>query len=244
MDKNGDGGPSPRRRSTLGAAGVSLPTPPASPDAGRPAQRPSAAPPSVRSDAERIAPTRRFPPRPLPPVTSLRVWAMPACRRARSVEAPSDEPILTWPGSRHRDGGRAVSLGIACGGSSREGAVKTATAPGGSRILSLAGGRPFDVRLAQQAGARGLARRWDRARSSRTFAASTRRSARARTATRRSSCREIDTNLDGIKDVVRTFNQKGESAPRRSGPRLRRQDRRLAQLRRRPSGRRGPRHEP
>ncbi len=45
-------------------------------------------------------------------------------------------------------------------------------------------------------------------------------------------CREVDTNLDGIKDTVRTFNAKGEAQHEESDDELRRQGRHWLSLRR------------
>ena len=106
-------------------------------------------------------------------------------------------------------GASALALG-ACGGSSK-GAVKTVTAPGGSKDQSK---WPADDRsrcdwrdkpeleVSESAGPGAL-----RPNVRRVFKTFGEGDARHKTLV----CREIDTNLDGIKDVVRTFNAKGEA---------------------------------
>lgn len=99
----------------------------------------------------------------------------------------------------------------ACGGSSSKGAVKTVTAPGGSKDQSK---WPTDDRtrcdwrdkpeleVSESSGPGAL-----RPNVRRVFKTFGEGDARHKTLV----CREIDTNLDGIKDVVRTFNAKGEA---------------------------------
>lgn len=107
--------------------------------------------------------------------------------------------------------GACVTLGAACGGGSNEGAVKTATAPGGSKDPSR---WPTDdrsmcdwrnkpeIELAETIGPGAL--KPNIRRVYKTFGEG---EVRHKTLV----CREVDTNLDGIKDVVRTFNEKGEA---------------------------------
>jgi hypothetical protein len=106
--------------------------------------------------------------------------------------------------------GALIALGVACGGSN-EGAVKTATAPGGSKDPSR---WPSDDRsmcdwrnkpeleVSETTGPGAI-----KPNVRRVYKAFGEGDSRHRTLV----CREIDTNLDGIKDVVRTFNQKGEA---------------------------------
>ncbi|MBX3225431.1 MAG: hypothetical protein KF795_33305 [Labilithrix sp.] len=116
--------------------------------------------------------------------------------------------------------GRAAILALAAGalavpacggGGSREGAVKTATAPGGSKDPSRwpADDRSMcdwrnkpELEVSETIGPGAL--RPNVRRVYKTFGEGENRH-------RTLACREIDTNLDGIKDVVRTFNQKGEA---------------------------------
>jgi hypothetical protein len=105
----------------------------------------------------------------------------------------------------------AIALVVACGGSSKGGAVKTATAPGGSKDPSR---WPSDDRsmcdwrnkpeldVAETVGEGAL-----KPNIRRVFKVLGEGDAKHRVLI----CREIDTNLDGIKDVVRTFNAKGEA---------------------------------
>lgn len=102
-----------------------------------------------------------------------------------------------------------VALVVACGGG--EGAVKTATAPGGSRDPSRwpADDRSMcdwrnkpELEVSETMGPGAL--KPNVRRVSKSFG-------EGETRHRTLACREIDTNLDGIKDVVRTFNQKGEA---------------------------------
>ncbi len=106
----------------------------------------------------------------------------------------------------------AALLVAACGGDSkRGGAVKTATAPGGSKDPSKwpADDRSMcdwrnkpELEVSETMGPGAL--KPNVRRVYKTFGEG---DSRHRTL----ACREIDTNLDGIKDVVRTFNQKGEA---------------------------------
>ncbi|MBN9166823.1 MAG: hypothetical protein BGO98_47115 [Myxococcales bacterium 68-20] len=107
--------------------------------------------------------------------------------------------------------GACVSLGVACGGGSNEGAVKTATAPGGSKDPSRwpADDRSMcdwrnkpELEVAETVGPGAL--KPNIRRVYKTFGEG---EVRHKTLV----CREVDTNLDGIKDVVRTFNEKGEA---------------------------------
>lgn len=106
----------------------------------------------------------------------------------------------------------AGSLAVAaCGGSASKGNAKVATAPGGSKDQSK---WPSDDRtmcdwrdkpeleVSETAGPGAL-----RPNVRRIFKTYGEGEARHKTLV----CREIDTNLDGIKDVVRTFNAKGEA---------------------------------
>ena len=108
----------------------------------------------------------------------------------------------------------AASLGLglgACGGETSKGGVKVATAPGGTKDQSK---WPTDDRtmcdwrnkpeleVSESAGPGAL-----RPNVRRIFKTYGEGDARHKTLV----CREIDTNLDGIKDVVRTFNAKGEA---------------------------------
>ena len=107
-------------------------------------------------------------------------------------------------------GGCALALG-ACGGSSSKAGAKTVTAPGGNKDQSK---WPADDRsrcdwrdkpeleVSETSGPGAL--RPNVRRVYKTFGEG---EARHKTLV----CREIDTNLDGIKDVVRTFNAKGEA---------------------------------
>ena len=113
--------------------------------------------------------------------------------------------------------GACVALGLtagACGGSgeSSKGAAKTAAAPGGSKDQTK---WPVDdksmcdwknkpeLEVTDSAGPGAI-----RPNVRRVFKTFGEGDARHKTLV----CREIDTNLDGIKDVVRTFNAKGEAA--------------------------------
>ena len=106
----------------------------------------------------------------------------------------------------------AVALGVACGGGGQnEGAVKTATAPGGSKDPSHwpADDRSMcdwrnkpEVEISETMGPGAL-----KPNVRRVYKMFGEGETRHKTL----ACREIDTNLDGIKDVVRTFNQKGEA---------------------------------
>jgi hypothetical protein len=105
----------------------------------------------------------------------------------------------------------AVAIGCGGGGGSREGAVKTPTAPGGSKDPSKwpADDRSMcdwrnkpDLEVSETSGPGAL-----KPNVRRVYKAFGEGEARHKTL----ACREIDTNLDGIKDVVRTFNQKGEA---------------------------------
>jgi len=108
-------------------------------------------------------------------------------------------------------GALAVAALVACGGGSSTGTVKTATAPGGSKDPSKwpADDRSLcdwrnkpELEVSETAGPGAL--KPNVRRVYKTFGES---EARHKTLV----CREIDTNLDGIKDVVRTFNPKGEA---------------------------------
>lgn len=106
--------------------------------------------------------------------------------------------------------GGVVALGLACGGSPTD-VAKTPTAPGGSKDPSR---WPADdksmcdwrskpeLEVSETMGPGALKpnvrRVW-------------RMLGEGENRHRTLACREIDTNLDGIKDVVRTFNQKGEA---------------------------------
>ena len=113
----------------------------------------------------------------------------------------------------------ALAMGVsgaACGGGgggdASKGSVKTANAPGGSKDQSK---WPADdksmcdwknkpeLEVSESAGPGSL-----RPNVRRIFKTFGEGDARRKTLV----CREIDTNLDGIKDVVRTFNAKGEAA--------------------------------
>ncbi len=105
----------------------------------------------------------------------------------------------------------AVLLGVACGGGSSSGAVKTPTAPGGSKDPSHwpADDRSMcdwrnkpELEVSETTGPGAL-----KPNVRRVYKIFGESESRHRTLV----CREIDTNLDGIKDVVRTFNQKGEA---------------------------------
>lgn len=110
--------------------------------------------------------------------------------------------------------GAAVALAVACGGGGGGGAggtVKTATAPGGSKDVSKwpADDRSMcdwrnkpEVEIAETAGPGAL-----KPNVRRVYKIFGEEGSRHKTLV----CREIDTNLDGIKDVVRTFNAKGEA---------------------------------
>jgi hypothetical protein len=106
----------------------------------------------------------------------------------------------------------AFAVAIGCGGGGpKEGAVKTPTAPGGSKDPSK---WPADdhsmcdwrnkpeLEVSETNGPGAL-----KPNVRRVYKAFGEGEARHKTL----ACREIDTNLDGIKDVVRTFNQKGEA---------------------------------
>lgn len=106
----------------------------------------------------------------------------------------------------------AVGLGLAaaCGGDPSNAPLKTPTAPGGSKDPSKwpADDRSMcdfrnkpELEVAETAGPGAL--KPNVRRVYRVFGDETRH--------RVLVCREIDTNLDGIKDVVRTFNNKGEA---------------------------------
>ena len=104
-----------------------------------------------------------------------------------------------------------LPLAFACGGGPKEGAVKTPTAPGGSKDPSK---WPSDdksmcdwrnkpeLEVSETAGPGAL--KANVRRVYKTFGEGENRH-------KTLACREIDTNLDGVKDVVRTFNQKGEA---------------------------------
>lgn len=110
-------------------------------------------------------------------------------------------------------GASLVALAAACGGGGEGGGgvVKTATAPGGTKDQSK---WPVDDRsmcdwrnkpeleVAETAGPGAL--KPNVRRVYKTFGEGESRH-------KSLVCREIDTNLDGIKDVVRTFNPKGEA---------------------------------
>jgi hypothetical protein len=107
--------------------------------------------------------------------------------------------------------GTVVAVGVACGGASNEGAAKTATAPGGSKDPSRwpADDRSMcdwrnkpELEVSETSGPGAL-----KPNVRRVFKAFGEGENRHKTL----ACREVDTNLDGIKDVVRTFNQKGEA---------------------------------
>ena len=110
--------------------------------------------------------------------------------------------------------GAFVALGalVACSGSgSSKGNVKTASAPGGTKDQSKwpADDRTMcdwkdkpELEVSESAGPGAL-----RPNVRRVFKTFGEGDARHKTLV----CREIDTNLDGIKDVVRTFNPKGEA---------------------------------
>ncbi len=106
----------------------------------------------------------------------------------------------------------AAMVVIACGGGGpKEAAVKTPTAPGGSKDPSK---WPADdksmcdwrnkpeLEVSETTGPGAL--KPNVRRVYKTFGEGENRH-------KTLACREIDTNLDGIKDVVRTFNQKGEA---------------------------------
>jgi hypothetical protein len=106
----------------------------------------------------------------------------------------------------------ALALGVACGGGGpKAGAVTTPSAPGGSKDPSK---WPSDDRsmcdwrnkpeleVSETAGPGAL-----KPNVRRVYKIFGEAENRHKTL----ACREIDTNLDGIKDVVRTFNQKGEA---------------------------------
>mgnify|MGYP001230990366 CR=1 FL=1 len=102
-------------------------------------------------------------------------------------------------------------VGVGCGGDSKGGAVKTATAPGGSKDPSRwpADDRSMcdwrnkpELEVSETIGPGAI-----KPNVRRVFKTFGEGESRHRTLV----CREIDTNLDGIKDVVRTFNQKGEA---------------------------------
>jgi len=99
----------------------------------------------------------------------------------------------------------------ACGGDGSKGNVKVATAPGGTKDQSKwpADDRTMcdwknkpELEVSESAGPGAL-----RPNVRRIFKTYGEGDARHKTLV----CREIDTNLDGIKDVVRTFNAKGEA---------------------------------
>jgi len=108
-------------------------------------------------------------------------------------------------------GASALVLGACGGSSSSKGSAKTVTAPGGSKDQSK---WPADDRsrcdwrdkpeleVSETSGPGAL-----RPNVRRIFKTFGEGEARHKTLV----CREIDTNLDGIKDVVRTFNAKGEA---------------------------------
>ena len=100
---------------------------------------------------------------------------------------------------------------VACGGGSKGGAVKTATAPGGSKDPSKwpADDRSMcdwrnkpELEVSETMGPGAL--KPNVRRVYKTFG-------EGESHHRTLICREIDSNLDGIKDVVRTFNEKGEA---------------------------------
>jgi hypothetical protein len=105
----------------------------------------------------------------------------------------------------------AVLVAACGGGGRREGAVKTATAPGGSKDPSKwpADDRSMcdwrnkpELEVSETAGPGAI-----KPNVRRVYKAFGEGENRHKSL----ACREIDTNLDGIKDVVRTFNQKGEA---------------------------------
>lgn len=105
----------------------------------------------------------------------------------------------------------ALGLFVACGGGAGKGNVELATAPGGSKDVSK---WPSDdksmcdwrnkpeLEVAESSGPGAL-----KPNVRRVYKILGEGDARHKTLI----CREIDTNLDGIKDVVRTFNAKGEA---------------------------------
>jgi hypothetical protein len=104
----------------------------------------------------------------------------------------------------------ASCLAVACGGGP-EGAVKTASAPGGSKDQNKwpADDRSMcdwkdkpELEVSETAGPGAI-----RPNVRRVFKTFGEGDTRHKTLI----CREIDTNLDGIKDVVRTFNPRGEA---------------------------------
>jgi hypothetical protein len=105
----------------------------------------------------------------------------------------------------------AAALAAACGGGAPKGVVQTGTAPGGSKDPSKwpADDRSMcdhrnkpELEVSETAGPGSL-----RPNIRRVYRIAGDAEHRHRTLV----CREIDTNLDGIKDVVRTFNAKGEA---------------------------------
>ena len=202
MDKNGDGQPDPdvdrhpRWRPVSGvlrtpAAGRRGRAPPRPPP---PTRRPSRLSATDASRRRRDAGDRR-------PAQARRSQAMRRDRSRARRRWSRSVVVASALGARH-----------ACGGGRARARVKTRDRPG--RLEgSVASGRPttIDVRLAKQAGARGLARRSGpgalKPNVRRVYKIFGEGENRHKTL----ACREIDTNLDGIKDVVRTFNQKGEA---------------------------------
>ncbi|MBX3191616.1 MAG: hypothetical protein KF819_31780 [Labilithrix sp.] len=105
----------------------------------------------------------------------------------------------------------AACVAACGGGGATKGSVNTATAPGGSKDQSKwpADDRSMcdwrnkpELEVSESAGPGAM-----RPNVRRVFKIIGEAEARHKTLI----CREIDTNLDGIKDVVRTFNQKGEA---------------------------------
>lgn len=104
-----------------------------------------------------------------------------------------------------------AAVAIACGGGSSKGVATSANAPGGSkdpskwpaddRSMCDWKGKP-DLEVSETSGPGAM-----KPNVRRVFKGVGEGEARRSTLV----CREIDTNLDGIKDVVRTFNMKGEA---------------------------------
>ena len=107
--------------------------------------------------------------------------------------------------------GACAALAIACGGGGKSSAVNTPTAPGGSKDPSKwpADDRSMcdwrnkpELEVAETIGPGAF-----KPNVRRVYKIFGEGENRHKTL----ACREIDTNLDGIKDVVRTFNAKGEA---------------------------------
>jgi hypothetical protein len=106
----------------------------------------------------------------------------------------------------------ALAVGAACGGDgAKQSAIKTPTAPGGSKDPSKwpADDRSMcdwrnkaELEISETIGPGAI-----KPNVRRVFKVLGEGDARKKML----ACREVDTNLDGIKDVVRTFNQKGEA---------------------------------